>query len=215
MTAIIPQSTWLCNHRHLNPSRQMLPANKLSPIDFQVVNGIKSLPGQRSPGAEHRFRQPRYVFSLLNQLPTFRIPDSTRLSKFKRGNILHSRENPIKKLRHVHHGWIMVIVFFCILVTYGLTMLSFGVFLKPITMEMDWDRGALSGALSLSIVVGGGIGILSRLGEALGAPLSGSIFDITESYRLAFLISIGICALAVILSLVLLKYKDKSGIAKA
>ncbi len=63
----------------------------------------------------------------------------------------------------------MVAIFFGVLVTYGLTMLSFGVFLKPITMEFDWDRGVLSGALSLSIVVGGGIGILSgRLTDRYG-----------------------------------------------
>jgi nitrate/nitrite transporter NarK len=72
----------------------------------------------------------------------------------------------------------------------------------------------LFGLISLGAIIGG-VGIFGRLGEALGAPLSGSIFDITASYRLAFLICIGICALAIILSLVLMKYKGKSAIAKA
>jgi len=45
------------------------------------------------------------------------------------------------------------------------------------------------------------------IGGALGAPLAGSIFDITGSYGLAFLICVIICALAIILSLILLKAK--------
>jgi len=73
------------------------------------------------------------------------------------------------KLKHVHYSWVMVAILFGVLVIYGLTMLSFGVFLKPITTELNWDRGALSGALSLSIVVGGGIGILGgRLTDRYG-----------------------------------------------
>ena len=67
--------------------------------------------------------------------------------------------------------------------------------------------------MSLGVIIGG-LGIFATLGEALGAPLSGTIFDITGSYRLAFLIGIGICTLAVILSLVLLKSKGKTGTAR-
>jgi len=49
------------------------------------------------------------------------------------------------------------------------------------------------------------------IGGALGAPLAGSIFDITESYSLAFLICVIMCALAIILSLILLKAKGWRG----
>jgi len=49
------------------------------------------------------------------------------------------------------------------------------------------------------------------IGGALGAPLAGSIFDITGSYSLAFLICVIICALAIILSLILLKAKGWRG----
>ena len=55
---------------------------------------------------------------------------------------------------------------------------------------------------------------LMLIGEALGAPLTGSIFDITGSYRLAFLISIGISAVAVILSLVLLRHEGITGMVR-
>jgi MFS family permease len=86
----------------------------------------------------------------------------------------------------------MVAIFFGVLVTYGLTMFSFGIFLKPITLEFDWDRGALSGALSLSIVVGGGIGILSgrltdRYGPrpiiTIGVLLTGAAFFLMSQIR--------------------------------
>ena len=49
------------------------------------------------------------------------------------------------------------------------------------------------------------------IGGALGAPLAGSLFDITGSYGLAFLICVIICALAIILSLILLKAKGWRG----
>jgi len=68
------------------------------------------------------------------------------------------------------------------------------------------------GLVSLGVIIGG-LGVFGRLGEAIGPILTGSIFDITGSYRLAFLICIGICAVAVILSLVLLKYKGRTGMA--
>ncbi len=50
------------------------------------------------------------------------------------------------------------------------------------------------------------------IGGALGAPLAGYIFDVTRSYRLAFLICVILCALAVILSLILLRSKSKGGV---
>jgi len=64
----------------------------------------------------------------------------------------------------------------------------------------------LFGLVSLGVIMGA-LGVFMTLGEAIGAPVSGTVFDITGSYQLAFLISIGICTAAVILSLVLLRYK--------
>ena len=55
---------------------------------------------------------------------------------------------------------------------------------------------------------------MGTIEDALGAPVTGSIFDITGSYSLAFLICVVICAVAVILSLVLLRYKGKTGMAR-
>ena len=72
-------------------------------------------------------------------------------------------------LRQIHYGWVIVAVSIGILVTYGLSLYSFGVFLKPITTDLNWDRGALSGALSVTILVSGAAGIVcGRLSDRYG-----------------------------------------------
>lgn len=72
-------------------------------------------------------------------------------------------------LRHVYYGWVIVAISIGILVTYGLSLYSFGVFLKPITTELNWDRGALSGALSVTILVSGAASIVcGRLSDRYG-----------------------------------------------
>ena len=50
---------------------------------------------------------------------------------------------------------------------------SFGVFVKPLLAEFDWGRGAISGAFSLSIVMGGLFGILGgRVSDKFGPRLA-------------------------------------------
>jgi fucose permease len=56
----------------------------------------------------------------------------------------------------------------------------------------------------------GGLFFVGLIGGAIGVPVSGTIFDITGDYRLAFSICTVLCAVAVILSIVLLKYKSKT-----
>jgi MFS family permease len=60
----------------------------------------------------------------------------------------------------------------------------------------------------------GGLFFIGMAGGAVGPPLGGSIFDITGNYSLAFLICVVVCTVAVILSLVLLRYKGKTGMAR-
>ena len=72
-------------------------------------------------------------------------------------------------MRHMHYAWVLVIISVFILAAVGFTFYPFGVFLKPITVDLGWDRGALSGALSLCIILSGVIGILSgRLSDRFG-----------------------------------------------
>jgi len=66
----------------------------------------------------------------------------------------------------------------------------------------------LFGLKSLGLILGG-VFFLATIGGALGAPLAGSIFDVTGSYSFAFLISVMVNALAIILSLTLLRSKGK------
>ena len=66
----------------------------------------------------------------------------------------------------------------------------------------------LFGLKSLGIILAS-LELFPIIGSASGAPLAGSIFDITGSYHLAFLISVVISALAIILSLFLLRSKGK------
>jgi MFS family permease len=71
----------------------------------------------------------------------------------------------------------------------------------------------LFGLESLGVILGALV-LLGTIGEAVGASVSGGVFDITGSYRLAFLICVVICAVTVMLSLALLKYKGKTGMAR-
>jgi MFS family permease len=73
------------------------------------------------------------------------------------------------KLRRIHYAWQQVIISVVILAALGFTWYPFGIFLKPITAEFNWDRGALTGALAVSILVSGAIGILAgRLSDRYG-----------------------------------------------
>ena len=76
------------------------------------------------------------------------------------------------KLKHVHYGWVMVLIAATVLAAHALTFYSFGVFLKPVTTEFGWERGAFSVAISISMVVTGLLGILTgRLSDKYGPRL--------------------------------------------
>lgn len=68
----------------------------------------------------------------------------------------------------------------------------------------------LFGMKSFGVLLGS-ILLLGTIGGALGGYLAGSIFDVTGSYNLAFLICVVLCAISVIFSLILLRYKVKGG----
>jgi len=63
----------------------------------------------------------------------------------------------------------MVITSAGILSAHILGFYSFGVFLRPITMDLGWDRGAISAAFALCIVISGLLGIFTgRLADKHG-----------------------------------------------
>jgi len=97
-------------------------------------------------------------------------------------------------------------MFYLYAVVQGLSFASIVTLLPVLTAE-------LFGVKSLGVIMGTLI-FVGIIGEAIGPTLTGSIFDITGSYRLAFLICVGVIAATVILSLVLLRYKGKTGMAR-
>lgn len=73
------------------------------------------------------------------------------------------------KLKRLHYGWVMVLIATCVLATHALVIYTFGVFLRPLTIEFNWDRGALSGAFSMYMLLGGILAIFTgRLSDKYG-----------------------------------------------
>ena len=73
------------------------------------------------------------------------------------------------KLNHLYYGWVMVILAIFVLTTHAFIIYTFGIFLRPLTMEFNWERGALSVAFSMTVLVAGGLAILAgRLSDKYG-----------------------------------------------
>lgn len=73
------------------------------------------------------------------------------------------------KRERLHYGWVMVLIALSVLATHALVMYTFGVFLKPLVTEFNWDRGALSGANSMYMLLAGTFAIFTgRLSDKYG-----------------------------------------------
>jgi MFS family permease len=92
-------------------------------------------------------------------------------------------------------------MFYIFAVVFGIAQGGFITLLSIVTAE-------LFGLVSLGAILGG-IVLFATIGDAIGAPIAGIIFDITGNYSLAFLIFGVICAMALILSVILLRSRAK------
>jgi len=73
------------------------------------------------------------------------------------------------KLNRLHYSWVIVILAVSAMVIHAVINSTFGVFLKPLTVEFGWDRGALAIATSIRSLVGGVSGIIAgRLCDKYG-----------------------------------------------
>jgi len=72
-------------------------------------------------------------------------------------------------LRHLHYGWVITFSGAAILATQAISLQTFGIFLLPLTTQFGWERGALSGAYSMSFLLSGVLGIFTgRLSDTYG-----------------------------------------------
>jgi len=72
-------------------------------------------------------------------------------------------------MKRIHYAWVMVGGAAVVLAVQAMTFYSFGIFLRPITLQFEWDRGALSIAMSLMMIVSGvGSIFAGRLSDRYG-----------------------------------------------
>jgi sugar phosphate permease len=88
-----------------------------------------------------------------------------------------------ERRERLYYGWVVVGASVLVLAGFLGTLLSFGVFLKPLQAQFGWSRAATSGAMSLCIGVQGTVGIL--MGR------------FTDKYNMGFVVALGTLAGAV------------------
>jgi len=92
------------------------------------------------------------------------------------------------KLKHLYYGWVIVILAACIMGAHAFSIYTFGVFLVPLTAEFGWERGALSGAYSMSWLLSGFLGIfMGRLSDKYGPRILATLYGLLVGIGLLLL----------------------------
>ena len=72
-------------------------------------------------------------------------------------------------MKRLYYGWVIVLIGFCVMATNSLAIFGFGIFLKPLIAEFSWERGALSSAFSIGLLIAGLLSLVSgRLSDRYG-----------------------------------------------
>jgi len=72
-------------------------------------------------------------------------------------------------MKRLHYGWVMVFSAMAIFAVNSQPFYSFGIFLRTMTGELKWERGAMSLALSITMLVSNPLSILTgRLSDKYG-----------------------------------------------
>jgi len=72
-------------------------------------------------------------------------------------------------LKHNHYAWVIALSCAGILFAFSLAIYTFGVFLRPLSLEFGWGRGALSLAPAIAAVVGGTLSVVTgKLSDRYG-----------------------------------------------
>ncbi len=72
-------------------------------------------------------------------------------------------------MKKPYYGWVITYIGAFVFALNSLSIYGFGVFLKPLTAEFDWERGAVSGAFSVGILIHGFLTLITgRLGDRYG-----------------------------------------------
>lgn len=137
------------------------------------------------------------------------------------------------KLRALHYSWVMTAMSFFILAMNALAVVGFGVFLKPLTEEFGWERGALSGAFSLGALSTGILALIAgrfsdRYGPRIFVTIAGlllgsgfllmsQISSLWQVYLVwGLLIGVGLgCSVTPVISTIPRWFSKKRGIALA
>jgi MFS family permease len=73
------------------------------------------------------------------------------------------------RLKNIHYAWIIIFIATFIMVIYAISMYSRGIFLTSLTEWFSWNRGAVSGAYSLSMIISGLLAFVSgRMTDRFG-----------------------------------------------
>jgi len=82
------------------------------------------------------------------------------------------------KISRLHYSWVTVILAATILTTQAFVMFARGVFIIPLINQFGWDRGTISGAFSMSMLVSGPMSMLTgKLSDRYGPRILLTIYS--------------------------------------